>query len=116
MNTWDGSVESFLNVYNLEFKCEFLKNDYYFQGDTSKRDIYRLTIIRKNDRRKKLSVNFGTSLSDSSKGIQPTAYHMLSCIAKCNPGSFEYFCKEYGYSIETPKDLESAKIYYKNMA
>lgn len=39
---------------------------------------------------------------------QPTAYDLLSCITKCDPGTFENFCADYGYDNDSLKD---EKIY-----
>lgn len=57
----------------FEIEVEFLKNDFHFQGDKDKRDIYKCTIKRGN---RKYSFNFGQSLNNSgfyyTKGVQKT--------------------------------------------
>lgn len=47
---------------NLEFKAEFLKNDFHFSGDKDKRDIYKIT-LKKGSR--KYSFDFGQSIIKS---------------------------------------------------
>lgn len=89
-------LKVFLDRHNLEFKCEFIKHDFYFHDDSCKRDIYRLSIIRKDNRRKKLSIIFGNSLLNSDRGIAPIAYDLLACITKYDPGSFEDFFRNMG--------------------
>lgn len=45
---------------------------------------------------------------DSHYGKTPTAYSILACITKDDPGSFQNFCDEFGYDDE---DKASKKIY-----
>jgi len=33
----------------------------------------------------------------------PTAYDLLACLTKSNPGTFAEFCAEYGYDEDSPK-------------
>ena len=56
------------------------------------------------------------SLADKDKGLrikrtlestQPSAYDILTCITKCDPGSFEEFCGDYGYDTDSRKALET---------
>ncbi len=35
--------------------------------------------------------------------IAPTAYDVLACLTKYNPGSFENFCSEFGYDTDSRK-------------
>lgn len=48
--------------FNLEFKTEFLKNDFHFANDKDKRDIYKITLKRGQ---RKYTFNFGQSLNNS---------------------------------------------------
>lgn len=48
--------------FGLNFKCEFIKNDFHFQGDKEKRDIYRITLSRGQ---RKYSFDFGQSIVKS---------------------------------------------------
>lgn len=43
------------------------------------------------------------------KGEEPTAYDVLACITKYDPGTFEDFCSEFGYDT----DSRSAEKIYK---
>lgn len=43
-----------------------------------------------------------------SQGIPPTAYDILSCLTKYNPGSFGDFCSEFGYDTDSRK---AEKVY-----
>lgn len=42
------------------------------------------------------------------KGVPPTAYDILSCLTKYDVGTFEDFCCDYGYDIDSRK---AEKIY-----
>lgn len=59
---YDEACELIAKEMNLEFKAEFLKNDFHFEGDKDKRDIYKITLKRG---RRKYSFNFGQSLNKS---------------------------------------------------
>lgn len=37
----------------------------------------------------------------------PTAYDVLACLTKYDPGTFENFCAEYGYDTDSRKALET---------
>lgn len=59
---YNKAVEIIKNAFNIEFKTEFLRNDFYFSGDKEKRDIYKITLKRGN---RKYSFKFGQSINDS---------------------------------------------------
>ena len=65
------AVNLIAGKFNLEFKAEFLENNYHFQGDKDKRDIYNITLKRGN---RKYTFKFGQSISKSgfyyTKGVQ----------------------------------------------
>ena len=42
MNEYEKQANDFLNKTNTEFRIEFLKYDYYFNNDNTKRDIYKI--------------------------------------------------------------------------
>lgn len=60
---------------NLGFKTEFLKNDFHFEGDKDKRDIYKITLKREG---RKYTFNFGQSINKSQyyqdKNIKERTY------------------------------------------
>lgn len=63
-NDYLKQAKDFLTHTNTIFKCEFLRNDYYFTGDQSKRDIYLITLSRGN---RQFSFEFGQSIANSIK-------------------------------------------------
>lgn len=53
------------------------------------------------------------------KGKIPTAYSILSCLTKYDPGSFEDFCSEFGYDTDSKKAEKTYNAVvdeYKNVA
>lgn len=70
-NDYLKQANDFLTKTNTTFKCEFVKNDFYFAGDKEKRDIYKITLSRGG---RKYSFNFGQSINDSgfyyTKGVR----------------------------------------------
>lgn len=71
MNKYDEQAKDFLKSTNTTFKADFLKNDFYFDGDKETRDIYKIILKRGN---RKYVFNFGQSINDSgffyTKGVQ----------------------------------------------
>lgn len=43
---YNEACELVAKEMDLGFKTKFLKNDFHFIGDTSKRDIYKVTLSR----------------------------------------------------------------------
>lgn len=110
MNTFTKQANDFLKATKTTFKAEFIKNDYYFEGDNSTRDIYKCTFKRGN---RQFSVEFGQSIANSDYGnTPPTAYDVLTCLEKYEYQNFEDFCSAYGYD----SDSRSAEKIYKACA
>lgn len=59
---YEKQAEKFLADTNSTLTIEFLKNDYHFDGDKDKRDIYTCTLKRGS---RKYKFNFGQSISNS---------------------------------------------------
>ncbi len=116
MSEYTKQAKEFLNKYNISIAVKFLKNDYHFSDDKEKRDIFYITftsVMEENKPcidRKPFSLTFGHSIANSTgKGTKkPTSYDVLACITKSDPGSFEDFCSEFGYNIDSRK---AEKIY-----
>ena len=153
---YDKAVNLLSKKLGLSFKVEFIKNDYHFENDTTKRDIYQITLERGN---RKYSFNFGQSVNKSIKfenkinkrrftssgqsagnhsyrylypekfpktkfeerygefkiinGEAPTLYAVLVCLQKYDVGSFEDFCNEFGYEIDSIKVKKTYKAVVK---
>lgn len=146
MNNYEKQAQDFLNQTQTTFKAEFIKNDFHFDGDKEKRDIYKITLQRGA---RKMVFNFGQSLNNSgfyfTQGVKkveidkkfleldlsegqlktkliqtirglhfqacdkihypeaPTPYDVLANLQNYEVGSFENFCDEFGYNVDSKK-------------
>lgn len=64
MSEYTIQAQNFLDKNGITFNAEFVKNDFHFEGDNDKRDIYKCTFTRKG---KSFSLMFGNSISKSLK-------------------------------------------------
>lgn len=94
----------FLKSTGTNLTVKYLKHDKYFTDDKTARDIYQFTFIRNGI---EFSALFGQSIA--STGEQPTAYDILACLTKCDPGTFYDFCSDFGYD----SDSRAAEKIYK---
>lgn len=93
---YDKQAVNFLKATNTEFKAELLRNDYHFDNDKLKRDIYNITLKRGN---RSFSFEFGQSNVNSQYYFDKTSKR------KYTEG------KEYFESIDSGK----SKKHYKDM-
>lgn len=100
---YELQAEKFLADTKTSFKVKYLKYDRYFLDDKEERDIYKITL--KNE---KGSYTFTFGQSIANVGQKPTAYDVLTCLTKYVPGTFDNFCSDYGYDIDSRK---AEKIY-----
>jgi len=142
MNNYEKQAQDFLNQTQTTFKAEFIKNDFHFDGDQEKRDIYKITLQRGT---RKMVFNFGQSLNNSgfyfTQGVKkveidkkfleldlsesqlktkliqtirqacdkihypkaPTPYDILAGLQNYEVGSFENFCDEFDYNVDSKK-------------
>jgi predicted urease superfamily metal-dependent hydrolase len=105
---YNKQAEDFLKATGTTFKSIYKSHDYYFPEDKETRDIYRITL--KNSKHK-YSFNFGQSIANT--GIHPTPYSVLACLQKYEPGTFENFCSDYGYDVDSRKAYKTYKAVMK---
>lgn len=129
MDNYEKQGQDFLERTGTKFKANLLYHDKYFPDDKESRDIYQITLTR-GDR--VWSFRFGQSLANSNteerkreieqvgfwtkegKRLRaeiksPSAYDVLACITKHDPGTLQDFCNDYGYDIDSKK---AEKIYF----
>jgi len=97
----------FLKKHDIVMKVKFLRHGPHFIDDKESRDIFKVVFSRN---KQKYFLTFGQSIAEStgSGGKPPTAYDVLSCLTKYDPGSFKNFCNDYGYDSDSRK---AEKIY-----
>lgn len=113
MTTTDYQKQAidFLNATSTGFTATYKEHDYYFTDDLHTRDIYVIILKNKLHRYRFL---FGQSLKNSDYGnTSPSAYDVLSCLTKGDPGDFENFCSYFGYDIDSRKAYKTYKAVMK---
>lgn len=109
MNTdYQKQAIDFLNATSTSFDVAFKKHDFYFPDDKEQRDIFRITLKNKLHTYR---FNFGQSVSNT--GITPKPYDVLACLTNYDPGTFENFCGDYGYDIDSRKAYKTYKAVLK---
>lgn len=100
MSEYEEQAEAFLRNTETRFTVKFVECGRYFDDDKESRDIFRFTFRRG---RKTFSGKFGQSLNKSGgeTPIPPTAYDVLTCLTKYDPGTFEEFCSDFGYDTDS---------------
>lgn len=100
---YEKQANDLLKSMGIEFEANFKRHGKHFADDTERRDIFDCQFYRVSGHN--LVITFGQSIanSDGKGGTPPTAYDVLACITKSNPGSFENFCSEYGYNTDRHK-------------
>lgn len=68
----------------------------HFQDDDQRRFVFPVTISRA---RRRMTLEFGQSIAAGA--TPPTAYEVLACMVKSDPGTFEQFCSAYGYDEDS---------------
>lgn len=99
---YDKEAAALLAGMGVRFGARFVKHDKHFPDDAEMRDIFRCTFRRGG---RAFSVRFGQSINDSTGcgDKKPTAYSVLACITKSDPGTLEDFCGEFGYDPDSRK-------------
>ena len=111
MNEYEKMANDFLRKVGAKMTVSFLRNDYYFDKDRERRNVYRVRIERNG---KSMSFTFGDSVYNTQKNIRPSRYSILACMEKFNPWrGMRDFVQEYGYEIEDYESYIRAERAYK---
>lgn len=127
---YQTQAQQFLDETKTEFKVRFLFNGPYFEDEKESRDVYEITLSRPTRSPKAFVFKFGQSVAASTNGrekhletckkhhewkemcivsshrikpTKPTAYDVLACLTKYDPGTFENFCAEMGFDTDSRK-------------
>jgi hypothetical protein len=76
----------------------------YFPNDKESRYVFKITLKKGG---KQYTFNFGQSIAEGSN--EPTLYGVLTCLQKYDVGTFEDFCRGFGYD----EDSKTAERTYK---
>jgi len=94
MNNYDKQAANFLRSTGTRLTIEFLRKGRYFDTDKEERNIYQFTLTNSAGG---YSSTFGSSINATAKGTKPRAYDILACLDANDPGTFDEFCREFGY-------------------
>lgn len=97
--TYTEQAEKFLTETGTIIETKFLYNGPHFEDDKENRDVYEITIKRPTRSPALWVFKFGQSIAAST----PTAYDVLACLTKYDPGTFQNFCDEFGYDTDSRK-------------
>jgi hypothetical protein len=127
---------AWLDATNSTLHIKYTRTGSYFQHESDMRDVYTITLRRNSGQT--YTFEFGNSVVHSARTVgvwpnnkgqlsfteftvgpdpayrpnlrrqQPSAYSVLACIGKHNPGTFDDFCCEYGYNNDS---IAAKKIY-----
>ena len=102
--TYKFEAEEFLRLHDAKFKIigepVYRK---FFSEDKEARYVFKLRL-----QRKKMSATFLYGQSIYNGCQEPCAYDLLANLTKYDPGSFDDFCADYGYSNDS---IASLKVY-----
>ena len=98
----------FLKETGTTFTSTYKTHDFYFPEDKDTRDIYTITL--KNSRHR-YRFTFGQSITNT--GQHPTPYDVLASLTKYEVFSFEDFCGDYGYDVDSRKAYKTYKAVMK---
>jgi len=135
ISAYEQQALDFLLKTDTTFKADFTEHGLHFDTDKEARDIYKITLTRKD--KKPYTFRFGQSIVNSGlinansktsvsfeqsgrymplkesdferKRKEPTAYDVLACLQKYDVGTFSDFCSEFGYDEDSRK---AEKIYF----
>lgn len=108
MSEYIKQAEQFLVDTGTRFEIGHQFTGPYFPDDKESRDVYQFTLT---NARGMYSSRFGDSLINTRRmrKVKPSAYDVLACLTKYDPGTFENFCADYGYDTDSRK---AEKVYF----
>lgn len=92
-------------------KTKFAPRDYYTAKFTKGLQVLTINEFGQSIVRSSfgdIRYDFKTGDYTATKGTSPTAYDILACLTKSNPGTFENFCGDFGYNEDSRK---AEKVY-----
>ena len=92
----------FMEKTETTMKTAYLDHVPYFSDDEKARDIWRITLRRHG---KSYSFKYGQSIADV--GETPTAYDVLTCLTKHDPGTLDDFGADFGWDKNTVKTYKA---------
>lgn len=83
---YDQQAKDLLNKLGIEFKATFVKNDFHFDGDKDKRDIYNIELKRGN---RSMNIMFGQSIMNSQYYQDSIKARTYTLNGGCRTGNYK---------------------------
>ena len=103
---YNKQANDFLSKTGATMKINFSHNGKHFADDKQNRDIYKITISKG---KRHYTFDFGQSIAKTGTKEAPTPYDVLACLQKYDVGSFEDFCWEFGYNVDSSQAEKTYK-------
>jgi len=102
------TAESILPLTNMEqsyseFITHYKKAKKKPTGIGSSFDSFKNYVIKRINEKINELESETVLLDQAEQVIEPSAYDLLSCLTKYDPGTFENFCSDYGYDPDSRK-------------
>lgn len=99
---YEKQAKNFCDKTNTSIYINYIDcvRDPWEDGSSDYANQYKVIIKRNN---KQMTVKFTDSIYNCYNGGIPTIYDILACLTKYDPYSFECFCSDYGYDIDSRK-------------
>ena len=110
INEYEKQALNFAKKYGV--KLQILGSEYKTMwGEEQKRSVFKCKLSRN---RKSYAFEFGQSIANGNN--DPNMYDILTCLTKYDPETFDNFCAEFGYDINSRKDEKTYKAVCKEFA
>ena len=111
MNEYTKQARDFLKNANAKMTIKLqdtLANETW--GDYAPRNLYKVIIKTPKGQ---MTTLFWDSLHNTTYGIKPNAYDVLSCLTKYDVGTIDGFVAEFGYEVNNWGDVKRIEKIYK---
>ena len=106
----DWKEKEYRNFYNVVLSSSRGSMQFVFWDSIHNTEISKMTLAEYAKKRFKCQYEFLTytdkakaskELKEKKAAAIPTAYDVLACMTKYDPGTFEEFCSEFGYDEDS---------------
>lgn len=107
ISTYEQQAIDFLKKHGIEFSATFEEIGHHFNDDEkngTRRAIFTC-VFERIEGSDYFDITFGQSIANGN--AKPTAYDVLACLTKSDPGDFEDFCSEFGYNEDSRSAYET---------
>ena len=107
---YQKQATDFMEETETTMKTTYIEHEKHFPDDKERRDIWRITLRRHG---KSYSFKYGQSIANA--GETPTAYGVLACLTKYDPGTLDNFGEDWGWGKSTVKTYKAVVKEFKGV-